>query len=52
MIILDTNVISELVKPQPNEDVVTWVGSLNEAVGTTTVNAAELRAGLRSACSG
>ncbi|WP_066530349.1 type II toxin-antitoxin system VapC family toxin [Corynebacterium bouchesdurhonense] len=47
MIILDTNVISELVKPQPNEDVVKWVGSLNEVVGTTAVNAAELRAGLR-----
>lgn len=47
MIILDTNVISELVKPQPNEDVVKWVGSLNEVVGTTAVNAAELHAGLR-----
>lgn len=47
MIILDTNIISELVRPQPHPQVVAWVRNQREVVGTTAVNAAELKAGLR-----
>lgn len=47
MIILDTNVISELLKPQPNDDVATWIESLSDDVAITAVTLAELLAGLR-----
>lgn len=47
MIILDTNVISEPMKPEPNTKVVEWLnGQHNMALFTTTVNVMELRFGL------
>lgn len=47
MIILDTNVLSEVVKPEPSKRVMRWLRSISEETGTTAVNEAELRAGLR-----
>ena len=46
MIILDTNVISELVRgPQADPRVLSWVRSLQEQPVTTALNRAELLAG-------
>lgn len=47
MIVLDTNVISEVLKPDPDVRVVTWLESLTEDVSITAVTLAELLAGLR-----
>lgn len=47
MIILDTNVLSEVTKPDPHPGVLQWLASLSDEVATTAVSAAELRAGLR-----
>ena len=47
MIILDTNVVSELFKPEPEPNVVTWICSLSEDVAITTVTYAELLAGVQ-----
>lgn len=47
MIVLDTNVISEVFKPQPNPQVVTWLESLTGDVAITTITLAELLAGVR-----
>lgn len=47
MIVLDTNVISELARQVPDTGVLTWLDSLNAAeVATTAVTAAELRYGV------
>lgn len=47
MIVLDTNVVSELMRPQPDPAVRNWVlaRSPGEAV-TTTITLAEIRCGL------
>lgn len=47
MIVLDTNVISEVFKPQPNPQVVAWLESLSGNVSITTITLAELLAGVR-----
>ncbi|OYO03176.1 VapC toxin family PIN domain ribonuclease [Enemella evansiae] len=47
MIILDTNVVSEVLKPQPDARVVAWLESLTADVAITAVTLAELLAGLR-----
>lgn len=47
MIVLDTNVISEVFKPAPNPQVVTWLESLTGDVAITTITLAELLAGVR-----
>ncbi|QBE49691.1 type II toxin-antitoxin system VapC family toxin [Leucobacter triazinivorans] len=47
MIVLDTNVISEVFKPQPNPQVVAWLESLTGDVAITTITLAELLAGVR-----
>lgn len=48
MIILDTNVLFELVKPKPEQQVIDWLDSLNtQEVGTTAITAAELWYGVR-----
>ncbi|MCX5170082.1 type II toxin-antitoxin system VapC family toxin [Streptomyces antibioticus] len=48
MIILDTNILSELVKPAPEQRVVEWLDSLApDEVVTTAVTAAELWYGVR-----
>ncbi|UWQ77425.1 MULTISPECIES: type II toxin-antitoxin system VapC family toxin [Roseobacteraceae] len=47
MIILDTNVISQPMKAQPNPNVVEWLNEQHEeALFTTTVNIMELRFGI------
>ena len=47
MICLDTNVLSELVRRKPAEQVVSWLDSLDAAtVATTAITAAELRYGV------
>lgn len=47
MILLDTNVLSELVRPAPDEGVVDWLDSLDAAtVATTAITAAELLYGV------
>ena len=47
MIILDTNVISELARTDPEPNVVTWLDSLPVAdVATTAITAAELLYGV------
>lgn len=48
MIILDTNVISELSRQLPDENLLQWLNSLpNRNVATTAVTAAELFYGVR-----
>lgn len=47
MIILDTNVISELTRPVPDSGVITWLDSVpTEETGITAITAAELRYGV------
>jgi hypothetical protein len=47
VIVLDTNVISELVRLVPDEGVLAWLDSLEVSdVATTAVTAAELRYGI------
>ena len=47
MILLDTNVISELMRPQPEPRVLAWVDGLDpDAVVITAINEAEILHGL------
>lgn len=47
MIVLDTNVVFEVLRPQPDARVVAWLESLADDVAITAVALAELLAGLR-----
>ncbi len=48
MIVLDTNVVSELMKPRPDDPVRDWLTQLrDEQFGTTAVTIAEIEFGLR-----
>lgn len=47
MIVLDTNVISEVFRPSPEPRVVDWLASLTGDVAITAITLAELLAGLR-----
>lgn len=47
MIVLDTTVISEIFRPQPDETVVAWLESLTGEVAMSAVTLAELLAGIR-----
>lgn len=48
MIILDTNVISELTRPSPDPGVISWLDSLPaQETAITAITAAELRYGVR-----
>ncbi|MFV0461402.1 MAG: type II toxin-antitoxin system VapC family toxin [Actinomycetales bacterium] len=47
MIVLDTNVISEALRPEPAPQIVTWLESLGGEVAITSVTLAELLAGVR-----
>ncbi|WP_129656291.1 type II toxin-antitoxin system VapC family toxin [Rothia halotolerans] len=47
MIVLDTNVISEIFRPSPDSRVVEWMESLEGEVAMTTITLAELLAGVR-----
>lgn len=47
MIVLDTNVVSELMRPAPAPEVVAWLGrSARSDLHTTAVTAAEVRYGI------
>jgi toxin FitB len=47
VILLDTNVLSELIRPQPDAGAMKWLDSLDAAaVGTTAITAAELLYGV------
>lgn len=47
MIILDTNIVSEFMRPLPNEAVVQWLGAqVVETTYITAITLAELRLGL------
>lgn len=47
MIILDTNVISEPLKPAPDEQVISWLSAqLSETLFLTSITLAELHAGI------
>jgi predicted nucleic acid-binding protein len=53
VIVLDTNVLSELIRPQPDERVVAWLDSLDAtAIATTAITAAELLYGVERMPSG
>lgn len=53
MIILDTNVVSELLRPAPNQAVATWLDAQQgSSVCLTSVSEAELRYGLAMLPSG
>lgn len=47
MIVLDTNVISEIFRPSPEPRVVEWLVSLTGDVAITSITLAELLAGIR-----
>lgn len=47
MIVLDTNVISELFRTRPDSRVVTWMEEVSGEVAITAITVAELLAGLR-----
>ncbi|RQS62519.1 type II toxin-antitoxin system VapC family toxin [Burkholderia sp. Bp8963] len=48
MIVLDTNVLSELIKPAPNERVIAWFGRQSRlALFTTTLTRGEMQYGVR-----
>jgi predicted nucleic acid-binding protein len=47
MVVLDTNVLSELIRPRPDPGVVEWIDQQNASeVRITAITAAELRAGV------
>jgi predicted nucleic acid-binding protein len=47
VIVLDTNVVSELARPRPAPEVIDWVDAQNAAdLVITAVTAAEIRAGV------
>ncbi|MCD9153686.1 type II toxin-antitoxin system VapC family toxin [Aeromicrobium duanguangcaii] len=46
MIVLDTNVISEIFRPQPEPRVLAWLESLTDDVAITSITLAELLAGV------
>ena len=48
MIVLDTNVLSEPLKQQPDEHVLVWLASLDEEAGVTSVSVGELLTGVRA----
>lgn len=47
MIILDTNVASELMRPAPAQAVVAWVTARGPALATTSITMAEIRYGIQ-----
>lgn len=47
MIIVDTNVISEIFRPSPDPRVADWLVSLTDEVAITSITLAELLAGIR-----
>lgn len=52
MILLDTNVLSELVKPQPDPGVVSWTRHSAGALAVPTIAVAEMAYGIEKLVSG
>lgn len=52
MILLDTNVLSELVKPRPDPRVVTWTRHAAGALAIPTIAVAEMAFGIEKLASG
>jgi hypothetical protein len=49
MVILDTNVVSELVRQHPEQSVMTWLDRQAEpSIWTTAINVFEIRGGLET----
>jgi predicted nucleic acid-binding protein len=49
VILLDTNAISEIMRPAPDVDVVRWINSQpSSSIWTTSISIYEIRAGLES----
>ena len=49
MILLDTNAISEIMRPAPDVDFMRWItGQPNSSIWTTSISIYEIRAGLKS----
>jgi predicted nucleic acid-binding protein len=49
VILLDTNAISEIMRPAPDADFMRWINSQpNLSIWTTAINIYEIRAGLKS----
>jgi predicted nucleic acid-binding protein len=47
VIVLDTNVLSELMRPQPDSQVMAWANGLNpQAIAITAINEAEILHGI------
>jgi toxin FitB len=47
MVILDTNVVSELMRPEPDDQVRQWVsGRRADEIGTTAITVAEISHGI------
>ncbi|QDP94555.1 type II toxin-antitoxin system VapC family toxin [Microlunatus elymi] len=47
MIVLDTNVLSEVFRPDPDAQVIDWIETLTGDVAITAITLAELLAGVR-----
>lgn len=52
MILLDTNVLSELSKPSPDEKVVAWLGQTEPALAIPTIALAEMAYGVEKLTEG
>ena len=52
MILLDTNVLSELTKPAPNEQVVAWLAQTEPALAVPTIAVAEMAYGVEKLTEG
>ena len=50
MILVDTNVLSELTKPKPDDRVVTWLEVNEPSLAAPTIALAELRYGIERGC--
>jgi toxin FitB len=48
MIVLDTNVLSEPLKTEPDEHVLSWLSTLDEVAAVTSVSVGELLTGVRA----
>ena len=53
MILVDTNVLSELMKPEPNEGIIEWMDSVeHHELGITSVTVAEILYGIAALSEG
>ena len=48
MIVLDTNVLSEPLRPRPDARVLAWLGALDDETAVTSVSVGELLVGVRA----